>query len=124
MSETSDGVREMGRVLSWPSEIEAIAGAKHSGDTRESWLARAARRAGITYRQCRALYYGETSDPKVSVAISVIGAAQAARREALQLAARFETLAGGMSAADPDFYSEDVLALLDAARRIRGVDRS
>lgn len=125
MSESSDGDRKMGRVACWPSEIDVIAGPLLAGDTRESWLARAARRAGITFRQCKALYYGETSDPKVSVAIGVITAAQAARREAADLAQRFESLAGAMNAAsDQDFYSADVLALLDAARRLRGTDRA
>jgi hypothetical protein len=110
--------------MSWPSEIEAVAGPLLAGDTRESWLARAAKRAGITFRQCKSLYYGETSDPKSSVGFAVLSASRAARLEAQQLAGRFESLAGAMNAADTDFYSEDVLALIDAARRLRGVGRS
>jgi hypothetical protein len=114
----------MGRVLSWADEIEVIAGPRLANDTRESWLARAARRAGITFRQCRALYYGETVDPKVSVAIGVVAAAQAARREAAALASRFEAAAGGLNAIDSDFHSSDIAALIHAARRLRGDDRS
>lgn len=124
MSESSDGKRKMGRVVSWSHHIEAIAGPLLASDTRESWLARAARQAGISFRQCKALYYGEAIDPKLSVAMGVLEAAQSARREARELALRFERLAGSMNAADADFYSDDVLALIDAARRIRGEDRS
>lgn len=124
MSESSDENRKMSRVISWQTEIEAIAGPRMAGDTKESWLARAARRAGITFRQCKALYYGETTDPKVSIASGVIVAAEAARQEARSLASRFENLAGEMNATNSDLYSADVLALINAARRLRGVART
>ena len=121
MSEKSDGNRKM-HVLSWHTEIEVIAGPRLAGDTRESWLARAARKAGITFRQCRALYYGETLDPKHSVGSRVQEAAQAARKEAQDLAAQFESIAGSLNAKDADFHSEDVVALVHAARALRGLD--
>jgi len=111
-------------VLSWQTEIETIAGPRLASDTRESWLARAARRAGITFRQCRALYYRETIDPKHSVGTRVQEAARAARDEARQLASQFESLAGSLNAKDADFHSEDVAALIDAANRLRGLDRA
>lgn len=123
MSEKSNGVRKMDRVAYWATEIELIAGPRLANDTRESWLARAARRAGITFRQCKALYYGEMIDPKVSVAIGVVAAAQAARREASALASRFENAAGGLNAIDKDFHGADIAALIYAARRLRGDDR-
>jgi len=47
--------------------IMTLAGPRGENDTRESMLARAARRAGISHRQARALYYGEAKDPKSSV---------------------------------------------------------
>lgn len=112
----------MSSALSWQTEIEAIAGPMRSGDTRESWLARAARRAGITFRQAKALYYRETTDPKHSIVVGVITAADAARQEAKQLAAQFESIAGALNAKDADFYSEDVVALIGAARTLRGLD--
>jgi hypothetical protein len=124
VSESQNGKRKMLRVLSWQDEIQVIAGPKLSGDTKESWLARAARKAGITFRQCKALYYNETKDPKASVASSVLLASRQAREEAKSLASQFETLAGAMNAADEDFYSPDVLALIDAARVLRGLDRA
>lgn len=48
---------------------------------RKGWLSRAAARAHVSYRQIRALWYGETSDPKFSVANSVLGAGAKARLE-------------------------------------------
>lgn len=126
MSESSDGNRKMHRVLNWQVEIETIAGPMLASDTRESWLARAARRASITFRQCKALYYGETADPKHSVASGVIEAAELARREAREMASRFEKLAGSLNANSEiaDRYSDDVVALVQAANRLRGVDRA
>jgi hypothetical protein len=112
----------MYRVIDWQSEIGAIAG-PYDGN-RKGWLARAARKTGTTYRQIKALWYGESVDPKVSVAIEVLKAAQDAREEARRLATRFESLAGAMNAVDSDFYSEDVLALIHAARAVRGLDRA
>lgn len=108
--------------LRWSNEIEVIAGPMAANDTRESWLARAARRSGITFRQCKALYYGETKDPKASVAVGVLSAADKARQDARNLASRFESVAGAMNASDPDFYSEDITALVHAARRLRDLD--
>ena len=122
MSETSD--EKMGRVLNWQSEISAVAGPMLAGDTRESWLARAAHRSRLSFRQVKALYYGECKDPKTSVAIGVLSAANKARNEASELASRFESLAGGLNAKDADFHGADILALIDAARALRGLDRA
>lgn len=124
MSEKSDRNCVVQRTLDWPSQINAIAGPMKSGDTRESWLARAARKSGATFRQVKSLYYGECKDPKTSVALGVLSAADKARNEASELASRFESLAGAMNATDPDFYSEDVLTLINAARQMRGENRT
>lgn len=112
----------MYRVIDWQTEIGAIAG-PFDGN-RKGWLARAARKTGTTHRQIKALWYGESIDPKMSVAVDVLEAAQKAREEARRLATQFESLAGAMNASDPDFYCEDVLTLIDAARKIRGLDRT
>jgi hypothetical protein len=112
----------MPRSIDWQCEIGIIAG-PYDGN-RKGWLSRAARKSGATYRQIKALWYGETVNPKVSVAIDVLKAAQNAREEARRLATQFESLAGAMHASDPDFYCEDVHTLIDAARKIRGLDRA
>jgi hypothetical protein len=126
VSDSSDGNRKMSRALDWQAEIEVIAGPMLASDTRESWLARAARRASITFRQCKALYYRETADPKHSVASGVIEAAALARKEASELASQFESLAGSINANAKitDVYSDEVVALIQAAQRLRGVDRA
>jgi hypothetical protein len=127
MSEKSYRDRSMPRSIDWQCEIGVIAG-PYDGN-RKGWLARAARKSGATYRQIKALWYGESVNPKVSVAIDVLKAAQEAREEARRLATQFESLAGAMNAgamnaSDPDFYCEDVHTLIDAARKIRGLDRA
>ncbi len=119
MSEKLDGKMS---TINWMFEIEAIAGPY--GGNRKGWLSRAARKSGATFRQIKALYYGECRNPKTSVAIGVLSAAEKARKEASDQASRFESLAGAMNASDPDFYSEDVLALIHAARSLRGLDRA
>lgn len=127
MSENSNGKRKMSTAVNWSQMIGAIAGPMQPGDTRESWIARAARKAGITYRQAKSLCYGETTDPKFSVAKSVLSAAEQAReeqrrRENIMLASRFETLAGGLNARDEDFNREDISSLLHAADLLRKMD--
>lgn len=129
MSENRDGNVVAYRTVGWRGEIAAIAGPIQPNDTRESWLARAARKAAVPHRHIKALFYGEMADPKYSVAYKVLSAAQKARIEAAKLDAsalsgKFETIAEGMLNADKDFYSADAAALLDAARILRGVDRS
>ena len=44
--------------------IRELAGPRSFTDTRESWLNRAARRAGISFRQAKAFHYGETMNPR------------------------------------------------------------
>ena len=123
-SESSDGKSVMERTLNWRGLIAAIAGPMHANDTRESWLARASRKSRVPFRQIKALYYGECKDPKVSVALGVLSAAEKARAEASELASRFESLAGAMNGTDANLFSEDVLTLIHAARQLRGLDRA
>jgi hypothetical protein len=123
MSESSDG-KKMSTAVDWSDRIADIAGPYRPFDTRESWLARAATKAGITFRQCKALFYGEAKRPKQQVADKIIGASERARREASDLASRFETLAGALNASDADFYGKDITALIHAARSLRGLDRT
>ena len=123
MSESSDG-KNMSAAVNWQDRIADIAGPYRPNDTRESWLARAATSAGITFRQCKALFYGEAKRPKQQIAEKIIGASERARHEASDLASRFETLAGAMNASDEDFYRAEVVALVHAARALRGLDRA
>lgn len=118
-AEKSSGERKM------RDAIAAVAGPRGWNETRESWLARAARRAGITCRTMKALWYGEIADPEHKAARRILEAAERdGRAEAQQLADKFEIIARGINATDPDFHSPDVAALLNAARILRGLDRS
>src|SRR6185436_18496653 len=89
-----------------------------------AWFFKAARASGLSARQIEALWRGEYKDPKFSISVKVLEAAARARKEASELATKFETAAGALNAKDQDFYSADILALIDAARRVRGMGRA
>ncbi len=99
--------------------VAAVAGPREFSDTRETWLRRAARRAGISFRQAKALWYGEITDPYHRSARLM---QDAAMKRAQDLAGKFEHVARSMVMADPDFYSADVAALVRVARQLRGED--
>jgi len=109
-SEKSSGTGDMREL------VAAVAGPVEWSDNRKSWLNRAARRAGISARQTKALFYGEIKDPNHRSARLM--------RDAAELAGRYEAIAGGLRAVDPDFYQPDVLALVDIARALRSLDRT
>ena len=94
--------------------VAAVAGPILPSDNRESWLRRAARNAGASYRQAKALFYGEINDPHHRT-VSLFREA-AGRHEARNLAAQFESIANGLVVADPDFHRDTILALRGAAR--------
>jgi hypothetical protein len=126
VSEKQDGLRKMS-ATDWTAEIETFAG-PFSGN-RKGWLSVAARRAGVTYRQIKALYYRETTDPKHSVATRVLSAAEqarldAARRDARQLADTYRSAANALANVDEDFHRSDIDALVNAARVLGVMDRA
>jgi hypothetical protein len=102
--------------------IAAVAGPRQVTDTRDTWLMRAARLAGTSYRQARAIYYGEINDP-YHRSVSKFREA-AGKHEARNLAAQFESLAHSLNVRDADFHCADRDALLVAARALRGLDRT
>ena len=117
-------MREETIEFNWRALIGEIAGPQRIDETRERWLERAARKSQTSFRQIKSLYYGQSSDPRTSTTVRVLEAANKARAEAARLAAQFENVAGALNAKDQDFYSSDVLALINAARALRGLDRS
>jgi hypothetical protein len=104
----------------------ALAGYAPAYGELPRWLSSIARAAGLSFRTTRSLWLNEIKDPNHLAAREVKRLAEIAlaKREARDLASSFETIAGGMNASDPDFFSEDVVALLDAARTLRGLDRA
>jgi hypothetical protein len=102
--------------------LAAVAGPRQWSDTRESWLARAARRSGITFRKAKSLYYGEIADPEHPSAQRLRdAAARLGRTEAQALAEKFESVASALRVSDQDFHGADISALVDAARALRGL---
>jgi len=102
--------------------VAAVAGPRLDVDTRDSWLRRAARNSGASFRQTKALFYGEITDPHHRT-VSLFREA-AGRHEARNLAAQFESLAHSLNVADPDFHGDTIAALVSAARALSGLDRA
>jgi hypothetical protein len=90
--------------------ISAVAGPRSWSDTRESWLNRAARRAGISFRQTKALWYGEITD--------------ANHRSARLMRDAAEKYAAIAAQVDPALHSSEIASLIDLARTLRGRDPS
>lgn len=127
MSGKLDEFRNMSRAINWQDEIEVIAG-PYSGN-RKHWLSQAARRAGVSYRQIKGLFYAETNDPKLSVASKVLSAAEQARLEEARRDARMvaEILyrhAETLAQTDEDFHRNSIDGLIETARAISNRDRT
>ena len=106
-------------------EIATVAGPMEWGDTRESWLARVPRKVKtVSFRTVKALYYGEISDPDHWAARDIRRAAELiqARKETAALAVQYQSLIGGLRAADENFYSAEIDRLERIARLLGGSD--
>ncbi len=112
---------EMEKSVNWQEEIAIIAGPYGYRDSRESWLGRVAARTNVTFRTIKSLFYGHQDNPSYETAIKIKNAADQARREALLLAEQYQQSAGALYAKDADFYLDDIHALVDAARALRGM---
>lgn len=90
--------------------IATVAGPVLWSDNRQSWLARAARRAGISCRQVKSLWYGEITDE--------------CHRSARLMRDAAEEITGIAAALDQDRYREEIAEILDLVRQMRAQDRS
>lgn len=85
--EKSSGQPEISLATAMRDSLVRLSGPRKWSDTRESWLARGARRAGITVRQAKTLFYMETQNPcgalvyQVQQAVAAMDAAEATARE-------------------------------------------
>jgi glutamate-1-semialdehyde aminotransferase len=95
--------------------IEAVT-PRTTNDTRESWLRRAARMAGCSYRSTKAVFYSEITDPDHK---TITKLRRAAQHHAVNLARQFELAATSLDHRDADFHSHHIAALLLAARDLR-----
>lgn len=116
-------VSRVSKAVNWQEEISAIAG-PYDGN-RKSWLSRAATRANVTYRQMKSLWYGQTANPRLNVATSVLTAAdmarlREARRDALAIADIYHRHAEALASVDEDFHRLEIDALIEAARILGG----
>lgn len=115
------------QVIDWRTEIGAVAGPFLPNDTKLSWLARASRRCSVSLRHIQSLYYGHVSDPKFSVASSILSAAdqariEEARRDAARLANIYQSTAQALGNVDADFHRGNIDALVNAARILGALD--
>lgn len=58
--------KPMNVTFEMKQSIITLAGPRQPEDTRESMIRRAARRAGISFRQAKSYFYGEASDFRMS----------------------------------------------------------
>ncbi len=105
----------------WRQEVVWVCGPRLETDTRESWFARGAKRTGVQWRQLKALFHREVTDPKYSIGERVKIAAAEARREALQHAAQLESLVSRMQHTDPEFFGEEINRSIHAIGQLRGL---
>lgn len=78
------------------ASIALLAGQREWTDTRESWLARAADRSGLSNRTIKSLYYGDITDADHPAVKKLQRAARAYETE--DLASRIEALARSLRA--------------------------
>lgn len=100
--------------------VEAVAGPRLTNDTRETWLRRAARMAGTTYRQAKALFYSEITDPHHPT-VTKFKEAASFNNEMRQLAYDYECMAMALQHRDADFHQHDVSAALANADTLRNL---
>lgn len=121
------GRKLMDQVVNWKNEIGTIAGPFLPTDTKTSWLSRAASKCAVSARQITSLYYGHITDPKYSVASSVLSAAdkarvEQARKDALRLAEIYQNYAGALSEIDQNIHRDKIDVLVGAARILSTID--
>jgi hypothetical protein len=130
-----DSCSKRGRVVTqianeMRQSIIALAGVRGWGETRERWIEKASRAAGISYRTAKSIFYEEIADPKSSVVEHIRNAVEKknktqesiARNEFAELATRMQRLEECLAAVDPDFHSPALDALRSAARGSRHND--
>ncbi len=110
------------------SSISRLAGERAWSETRKRWLDRAARKANISYRQARSLFYMEQPDPRASVVEQIRAAVartqqdrlQEAKNEYRQVLECLTRLETALRVSDADFHQPQADALREMAR---GPDR-
>lgn len=128
----SNGVRAVSELATeMRTAIIELAGDRQLFDTRDRWLDRAARTAGISRRMAKAFFYNETCNPSADVVASVRSArdnlrtkakeeedvAVAARSEYSELLARIERLEAALRVQSAEPCGVAIDAVRDMPRR-------
>jgi len=110
--------------MSVRTAITTLAGSGYFPTEQSLWNAAARKSKVISYRMIKSLWYNEikNEDHWAKREVRRLAELEAAQKEARDLASQFETIAGGLNAKDADFHSQDVAALVHAARILRGLD--
>lgn len=109
----------MAEKASKPMRTLVIAVAGPGGGNTKSIIARAARNARVSYRTAKSIFYGDITDDEHKAVRRMKLAA--GHHEASELADRFQGLAVALKHRDPAFHSQDIVALLHAARALRSM---
>jgi hypothetical protein len=104
----------------------AISGRRPSHGERPRWLQKIADRLDIPERMARSLWDDEIKNQDHWAIKKLRREAELheVRKEAAELARRYQILAGGMRATDENFYSAEIDRLERLARIIGGLDRT
>ena len=118
-------------ALEMRSAIISLAGDRAIFDSRDRWLERAARAAGISRRAAKTLFYAETNNPgsevveKVRAALNRKKAAEddglagLAGDEYRNFLARIERIEQALGIQDEDFHRHSIDALRSVGRKDR-----
>ena len=101
--------------------IVEIAGPVHWHENRESWLAKAARSAGVNYRTAKGFFYREYTNPN-AVDVERIREARTrlhSHNESLRHAATLDSAADALASIDETFHRAEIDRLRDVAGSIR-----
>lgn len=133
MANKSSGVRVVSQLaIDMRNAIIELAGDRAVFDSRERWIARAARVAGVSYRTARAFFYAEHDEPRSSSVEKVrmalarkrkeqTDAEAVSRNEYREIMDRISILEARLNATDPEFYGEETSRLREMARGAGGV---
>lgn len=100
--------------------IVLLAGERNWHETRQRWLERAAKAAGITYRAARSLFYAEPHAPRPSVIARVRRAVETREAKARdELLSQLSVLEERLRTIDPDFHRDTIAALGNALSELR-----
>jgi hypothetical protein len=130
-SSKNSGISFVSAVAEAAFRLRRIAEPRPVGDRVKAAIDRAAKRVGLPTQRVENLWYGEARIVKAEEMDAIRRAddarqakEQSAREQAAELGSLFAGVAERLRQIDPDFYRDNVAALLDAAGALGAVDRA